>query len=47
MGWLAHSLGVSGAEAVELGLAPFVIGDAVKLAAAGLLLPTAWKAVDR
>ena len=41
--WLAHHLGVSGAEAVELGLTPFVIGDALKLLAAGALLPAAWK----
>jgi biotin transport system substrate-specific component len=41
--WLAHSINVSAAEAVELGVAPFLIGDAVKLAAAGLLLPTAWR----
>lgn len=41
--WLAHHLGVSGAEAVELGLTPFVIGDALKLLAAGALLPAAWR----
>lgn len=41
--WLAHSIGVSAAEAVELGVAPFLIGDAVKLVAAGLLVPTAWR----
>lgn len=41
--WLAHHVGVSGAEAVELGLTPFVIGDALKLLAAGALLPAAWK----
>jgi biotin transport system substrate-specific component len=41
--WLAHHLGVSAAEAVELGLAPFVIGDALKLTAAGALLPGAWR----
>jgi biotin transport system substrate-specific component len=45
--WLAHSINVSAAEAVELGVAPFLIGDAVKLAAAGLLLPTAWRLLDR
>lgn len=45
--WLAHSLGVDAATAMELGLIPFVIGDAVKLAAAGLVLPAAWKLVER
>jgi biotin transport system substrate-specific component len=44
--WLAHHLNVSAAEAVELGLTPFVIGDALKLALAGLLLPAAWRLVD-
>jgi biotin transport system substrate-specific component len=41
--WLAHHLGVAGTEAVELGLTPFVIGDALKLTAAGVLLPVAWR----
>lgn len=41
-GWLAFHLDVSLAEAVELGVAPFLIGDTLKLAAAGLLLPAAW-----
>ncbi len=43
--WLAHSLGVSGVEAMELGLVPFVIGDLVKIGLAGLALPAAWKLV--
>lgn len=33
--WLAARLGVSGTKAVELGMAPFLIGDALKLVAAG------------
>lgn len=41
--WLAHVLDVGAATAVEKGLAPFVIGDAVKLVAAGALLPAAWR----
>ncbi|MBW3580477.1 MAG: biotin transporter BioY [Actinobacteria bacterium] len=41
--WLAHVLDIGAATAVEKGLAPFVIGDAVKLVAAGALLPTAWR----
>jgi biotin transport system substrate-specific component len=43
--WLARSLGVSGAEAVELGVAPFLIGDTVKMAAAGVLFPALWRVV--
>ena len=45
--WLAHSLGVDATKAMELGLTPFVIGDAVKLAAAGLVLPAAWGIAQR
>ncbi len=41
--WLAHVLDVGAATAVEKGLAPFVIGDAIKLVAAGVLLPAAWR----
>ncbi len=43
--WLAHHLGVSVSKAVELGVSPFLIGDAVKLVLAGLLLPMAWHMV--
>ena len=32
-------------QALTVGLLPFVIGDAVKIIAAGLLLPAAWKMV--
>jgi biotin transport system substrate-specific component len=45
--WLAWKLGVSGTKAVELGMAPFLIGDAVKLLAAGALAPGAWRFVRR
>ncbi len=45
--WLAASLGVSGTKAIELGMAPFLIGDAVKLAAAGALAPGVWRLIDR
>ncbi len=41
--WLAHSLGISAEKAIELGLAPFVIGDAIKLLAAGIVMPAAWR----
>ncbi|MEE8497943.1 MAG: biotin transporter BioY [Acidimicrobiia bacterium] len=45
--WLAHSLGVGATEAMELGMVPFIIGDLVKVALAGVALPAAWKLVGR
>lgn len=45
--WLAHELNVSSSVAIEKGLAPFVIGDGLKVLAAGALLPTAWRFVER
>ncbi len=43
--WLAVVLG-SFSQAVAFGLVPFLIGDAIKLIAAGLALPAAWKLVQ-
>ncbi len=43
--WLANVLNVSWPRAVELGLAPFVLGDLAKAALAGALLPAAWKLI--
>ncbi len=43
--WLMQALDVSLAEALELGLAPFVVGDTLKLLAAAGLLPLAWRVV--
>jgi biotin transport system substrate-specific component len=43
--WLMQALDVSLAEALELGLAPFVVGDTLKLLAAAGLLPLAWRGV--
>jgi biotin transport system substrate-specific component len=40
--WLAIVLG-SFSKAVTLGLAPFIVGDIIKLIAASLALPAAWK----
>jgi biotin transport system substrate-specific component len=40
--WLSVVLG-SFSEAVALGLLPFLVGDAVKLIAASMVLPGAWK----
>ena len=41
--WLANVLDVSWTRAVELGAAPFLIGDLAKVAFAGALLPAAWR----
>ncbi|MGI9119879.1 MAG: biotin transporter BioY [Acidimicrobiales bacterium] len=40
--WLAHVLGADASTALEKGLLPFLIGDALKLVVAGALLPAAW-----
>lgn len=45
--WLAHSYGMSASAAIDAGLTPFLGGDLVKLAAAGLLLPGAWALAAR
>lgn len=45
VGWLAGFLDVGAVRAMELGLVPFVVGDLVKVALAGVLLPTAWRLV--
>lgn len=43
VGWNGMELG----EALRVGVVPFLVGDAIKAAAAGLLLPGAWKVIDR
>ena len=45
--WLAADLHVSFSTALTLGLTPFIAGDLVKAALAGLALPSAWRLVDR
>ncbi|HWL45682.1 MAG TPA: biotin transporter BioY [Ilumatobacter sp.] len=45
--WLVAHLDVDVATGLEFGVYPFLAGDAIKAAAAALLLPTAWQAVDR
>lgn len=40
-GWLAVLFGFE--KALELGVTPFLLGDAIKLALAALALPAAWK----
>lgn len=43
LAWLALSLDISLAKAVSLGLTPFLLGDALKIAAAAALFPAAWQ----
>lgn len=45
--WLKISLGVSWSAAIALGLTPFLLGDAVKVALAAGLFPTTWRLVQR
>lgn len=45
--WLGHVLQVDALTALTKGLAPFVIGDTLKLVAAGALLPLAWRLAPR
>jgi biotin transport system substrate-specific component len=43
--WLMQALDVPLGKALELGLAPFVVGDTIKVLAAAGLLPLAWRVV--
>jgi biotin transport system substrate-specific component len=43
--WLMRSLGTDLAGALTAGFAPFVVGDLLKIVAAGLLLPAMWRVV--
>ncbi len=45
--WLKVAIDVSWAEAVALGLTPFLLWDTAKLVVAGALFPAAWWLVDR
>jgi hypothetical protein len=45
--WLAVALGVSFGPAVALGLTPFLLGDALKIAIAAGVLPASWRLLDR
>ena len=45
--WLAHSIHVSISKAVQLGLTPFLLGDAIKIILAALILPAAWHLVGK
>lgn len=44
--WLMAFLGVGVREGLALGVLPFLAGDVIKVAAAAVLLPSAWKAVN-
>jgi biotin transport system substrate-specific component len=45
--WLAAFLGADLVTALTLGVVPFLIGDAIKVAAMAGLLPLAWRLADR
>jgi biotin transport system substrate-specific component len=45
--WLAHDLHLSAAKAIELGVTPFLLGDAAKIAVAALAFPAAWRLAGR
>jgi biotin transport system substrate-specific component len=45
--WLAVDLNLGATSAYHLGVRPFLVGDLIKLALAGALLPGAWGIVDR
>lgn len=45
--WLAVDLNVSAAKAIELGVRPFLITDAIKVGLAALAFPAAWKLARR
>jgi biotin transport system substrate-specific component len=45
--WLKVALGVDWATAISLGLTPFLIGDAIKIAAAAGLLPLTWRGLRK
>ncbi|HWC21706.1 MAG TPA: biotin transporter BioY [Flexivirga sp.] len=46
-GWLATALAVGPGEAFDLGVQPFVVGDLLKLALAGAVLPAAWRLIGQ
>ena len=43
--WLASELGVDWVTAAELGSYPFIVGDLLKVALAGIALPVSWRLV--
>ncbi len=47
VGWLTAALGGDFSQALTVGLAPFVVGDLIKLGVAMTLLPTAWRLLGK
>ena len=45
--WLKFAIDVDWATAMSLGVVPFLIGDAIKIALAAGLLPLAWKGLEK
>jgi biotin transport system substrate-specific component len=45
--WLSVDLGLSASKAIAVGVTPFLITDALKVAVAAVALPTAWRIVRR
>jgi biotin transport system substrate-specific component len=45
--WLAVYLQVDAARAIQLGVAPFLVGDALKIAVASAGLPALWSGIAR
>ena len=45
--WLMNSTGMDLRAGLAAGMTPFLIGDAIKIAAAAGLLPAAWSLVKR
>lgn len=45
--WLKFAIDVTWMDAVTLGVLPFLIGDAIKIAAAAGLLPGVWRLLQR
>jgi len=45
--WLKNSLDASWSDAIAWGLTPFLIGDAIKVAAAAGLFPATWKGLKK
>ena len=45
--WLKYAIDVDWATAIALGLTPFLLGDAIKIAAAAGLLPLTWKGLRK
>lgn len=45
--WLAVALGIGLGEALMKGMVPFLIGDAIKMALAGVALPGGWKLLGK